>query len=214
MNWSEFENVRDQVTEDNFYDIVEELVLQLKDGHVSVKDENKGVEIEPGFSNLVERLNEHLEGPYRIENTDDYWDVLDGKMNVIAETYLKGEFSQNAKENMFWGLVTDQIGYVAILEMEDFGTSLENERIALNEVLDEMMNDFEKSGVSKLIIDVRANGGGHDKISLDIASRFVNKKIVVGTKKAKLGEGFTEPQTISISPKGGVSVYRRHCSFD
>ncbi len=202
VNWGDFKNLGDQVTEDNFYDVIEELVLKLKDGHVSLNDEDNNIEIESGFPSLIERLNTNLQGDLIIKDIDDYWGTLETKNNIIAEKYMVGELFQNDGGNMFWGLVTDDIGYVVINDMEDFGSSFENEISALNETLDDVMNTIKEWGVSKLIIDIRFNGGGHGKVSMDIASRFVNRELPVYSYKARLGDSYTTPQTISIGPKG------------
>ncbi len=53
-----------------------------------------------------------------------------------------------------------------------------------------------------MIIDVRFNQGGFDKVSSDIASRFTNQEHIAFSKKARLGDSFTEDQIISLSPKG------------
>jgi C-terminal processing protease CtpA/Prc len=86
--------------------------------------------------------------------------------------------------------------------MDDYSDDFNNEIEALNEALDKVMNDIKASGVSKLILDIRFNGGGFDKISLDIASRFLDHERFVFSKKERLRNGFTSDQFVSIGPKG------------
>ena len=50
------------------------------------------------------------------------------------------------------------------------------------------------------IIDVRFNGGGFDQIGLEISSYFTDKKRIAFYKKARLENGYTNPQNIYIEP--------------
>ena len=48
IDWSQYESLRDQVTEDNLYETIEELAYILDDGHVSIYDEEMDIEIQSG----------------------------------------------------------------------------------------------------------------------------------------------------------------------
>ena len=52
------------------------------------------------------------------------------------------------------------------------------------------------------IIDVRFNGGGYDQIGLEILRYFIEDNKIAFRKKARHGDGFTDPQTIYIQPNG------------
>ncbi|NMH87920.1 S41 family peptidase [Flavivirga algicola] len=202
VNWANYKNYGSQVTEDNFYDILEELILLFEDGHVSIDDDENDIYVESGIPSLIERLNTNLHGDFVIEDEDDLDEILEQKAKVIIEKYLDGTFEQDREENMLWGFINDDIAYLNILGMGGFGTDLNDELASLNSVLDEIMEDIKNSAVSKLIIDIRFNGGGFDKVSSEIASRFTNQDRVVFSKKARLGNGFTEDQVITLGPKG------------
>lgn len=72
IDWSQYESLRNQVTEANFYDTLETLAYVLDDGHVSIVDENSGIQIESGNPRLYERLNANLSGDLIIENDGGY----------------------------------------------------------------------------------------------------------------------------------------------
>ncbi|SEL67456.1 Peptidase family S41 [Aquimarina amphilecti] len=202
VDWSQYEDLRDQVTADNFYDVLEELVVLLEDAHVSVYDEDNDIEINSGEPKLLERLNANLTGELIIESEDDYFNLVDQKVTTIVTEYLKGNFEIDDSENILWGLIDDTVGYIVIGTMEGYGTNFSNELSTLNTVLDTIMNDLRESGVSKLIIDIRFNDGGYDTAALDMVSRFMDQERISYFKKARLGDSFTENKSFSVGPKG------------
>ncbi|WP_219008065.1 S41 family peptidase [Aquimarina litoralis] len=202
VDWSKYESLRDQVTTENFYDILEELVLLLEDGHVSIIDEDNNIQIESGTPRILERLNSNLSGDLLIENVEDYVDLGNEKLITIVSDYLNGSFEIDERDNILWGLINEDIGYINIIGMEGYGTDFNNELSSLNEILDTIMDDLESSGVSKLIIDIRFNSGGIDTVALDIVSRFMDQERVSYFKKARLGNSFTENKSFSVAPKG------------
>jgi len=64
IDWSQYESLRDQITETNFYDTLEDLAFLLEDGHVSITDVDNNIEIESGNPKLFERLNTNLSGDH------------------------------------------------------------------------------------------------------------------------------------------------------
>ncbi len=204
VNWSQYERLRDQVTSENFYEILEELVVQLEDGHVSIEDEANDIEIGSGSPNLLARLNANLSGDLIIESGDDYDRLNAQRLEIIGSEYLDGVFELDESKNIGWGLINNNIVYINILGMEGYGfdDNGSDELEILNAVLDRMMNDIKDSEISKLIIDTRFNGGGYDMVSVAIASRFVGQERLAFSKKARLGNAFTESTSISVAPKG------------
>ncbi|GAA3607686.1 S41 family peptidase [Flavivirga amylovorans] len=202
IDWSQYESLRDQVTDDNLYDILEELAYLLDDGHVSIYDEEIGIDIQSGDPTLLERLNVNLSGDLIIENEDDFFDLRNQKLITIITKYLGGEFEIDERDNIIWGLINDDTGYINILTMEGYGTNFSNELSTLNTVLDAIMDDLEVSGVSKLIIDIRFNDGGYDTVALNMVSRFIDQERTSYFKKARLGDTFTENKSFSVGPRG------------
>lgn len=58
----------------------------------------------------------------------------------------------------------------------------------------------ELQNTNAIIIDLRFNMGGFDFVSLEILKYFINTETTLFSKKAKILEGFTEPQNFSIDP--------------
>ncbi len=202
IDWSQYESLRDQVTADNLYDIIEELAFLLEDGHVSIIDEENGVQIESGDPTLLERLNANLSGDLVITNFNDLFDLGNEKLITIVTDYLGGDFEIDEKENIIWGLINDDIGYINIITMEGYGTNFNDELPALNALLDRVMNDVSTSGISKLVLDMRFNDGGYDTAALNMVSRFMDQERMLYSKKARLGDSFTENKSFSVGPRG------------
>ncbi|WP_299683643.1 S41 family peptidase [uncultured Dokdonia sp.] len=202
IDWAQYESLRDQVTTENLYDIIEELALVLEDDHVSIYDDALGIEIESGDVRLLERLNANLSGDLLIEDIQDYYNLGNEKLMAIIIEYLGGEFEVDDRDNIFWGLIDDETGYINVLTMQGYGTDFNNELSSLNDILDTIMEDLAAAGVSKLVLDLRFNEGGIDTVALDIASRFMDQERLSYFKKARLGDSFTETTAFSIGPKG------------
>ncbi|WP_378182529.1 S41 family peptidase [Aquimarina sp. SS2-1] len=202
IDWSQYENLRAQVTTDNLYDTIEELAYLLEDGHVNIYDEAVGVDIRSGDPKLLERLNANLSGDLVLTNINDLFDLGNEKLVTIVTDYLGGDFEIDERENIIWGLINDDIGYINILTMEGYGTNFNDELPALNTLLDRVMEDVSTSGISKLILDLRFNDGGYDTAALNMVSRFMDQERVSYFKKARLGDGFTENKSFSVGPRG------------
>lgn len=202
IDWAQYESLRDQVTANNFYEIIEELALLLEDGHVSIYDDELGIEIESGDVRLLERLNANLNGDLIIQDIQDYYDLGNEKLITIITEYLGGNFEIDDRDNIIWGLIDDDTGYINVLTMQGYGTDFNDELSTLNSLLDTIMDDLAASGVSKLVLDLRFNEGGIDTVALNIASRFMDQERLSYFKKARLGDSFTENTPFSIGPKG------------
>ncbi len=201
IDWSRYENLRNQVTTENFYSTLEELAYVLEDSHVSIIDDDKNIQIESGNPKLLERLNANLSGDLILENEEDFINLSNQKLITIITEYLNGNFELDERENIMWGVINN-VGYINILNMEGYGTDFNDEISALNVLLDTVMNDLNDSGASKLIIDIRFNSGGYDTVALDMVSRFMDQERISYFKKARLGDSYTENKSFSVSPKG------------
>lgn len=202
VNWSQYKNLREQVTSENFYNILEELVFLLKDGHVGIDDEANNIDINAGSPDLISRLNTSLSGDLIIQSEEVYNALYNQKLQTIATKYLNNELKTDEKGKIVWGMIGNDIAYINILGMEGYSTDAKSEMDVLNSVLNKMMSDLKDAAVSKLIIDVRFNGGGYDMASVNIASRFLDHERLAFSKKAKLGDSFTKSASVSMAPKG------------
>lgn len=109
-----------------------------------------------------------------------------------------------ANDRLVVGEIDATTGYIAILSMWGYapeGASQSEDAQAAAGAIDRALAEL--SGKRALVVDVRTNGGGWDAVSLAIAARFADRPRVAFTKRARLGDGHTEPQAITVEPAGG-----------
>ena len=199
VNWQNNLTLSSTVTSTNLYDVLESMILPLKDGHVSIINEE--VNINSNRTNLLEIINSNLSSSEAIENTAELFLVLGQRISFINSNYLNGQFNSDSNGNMIWGLINNEVGYFNVVTMEDYA-SVDQEVLTVNNLMNQVMEDVQQANIDKLIIDLRFNTGGHDGIALEIASRFITNKNTVFTKKSKNAAGFTDEQIITLAPKG------------
>jgi hypothetical protein len=221
------EQIRD-TGEGDVFDLIEEILPEFNDDHVSVTDEDNEREAESGGNGLVttrileeflqknsiEELEQYYnDDPQGFDDFGDYVNTLFseffiglilGNQEIIADTYLNGEVKAAAEDQISWGVITEgNIGYISILEMANFLPDEGDEDVpgqlaALDAALDSAMADLQQTDA--LIIDVRFNGGGIEAASFAIASRFYDQRRLAFRKRARKGDSFNNWSTIYVEP--------------
>ena len=114
-------------------------------------------------------------------------------LDLISEKYLNNNF-QNLGQYTF-GIIQDTIGYVHY------------EKFRQGNFFSDVMEFFNDQKVSKIIIDLRNNGGGSPSIAQNMAGWFVNQETLVGYithKGGKAHDDFSEKIEVTATPK---SIY-------
>ncbi|MCK0158201.1 S41 family peptidase [Cellulophaga sp. F20128] len=199
VNWQDKLALKTTVNPNTLYDVLERMILPLQDGHVSIVNED--LDINSNRAHLLEIINSNLSPNDHIETTDALISILNQRISFINSTYLNNATNSDSNGNMVWGLLTEDVGYFNVISMEGYA-AIDKELSTVDDLMTEIMQDVAAANVDKLVIDLRFNTGGHDGVSLEIASRFVTSTRNVFTKKAKIKNGFTDKQTISLVPKG------------
>jgi len=122
-----------------------------------------------------------------------------------------------------WGKIEDDMGYIQLLAMNTFAdltpltvydkgwhdaftqardemyeASYEEKEVeGVRETMEVVMKDL--SETESLIIDVRFNGGGHDVVSFEILSRFIQGKVQVASHKFSYSDRHTPIDPIYIN---------------
>ncbi|GEM_PF-839454 len=143
--------------------------------------------------------------------------------NTTADCFLKAdELTQNSRFAR-WGITENNLGYLQINQMfalvnlevpdnapdEEFWKAYENK---LETMTPKQSEKFEADGIANimdmamkdlnntkgLILDVRFNGGGHDKVAMEIMRRFNTKPRLAFTKMAHSKSGYANKQKIIL----------------
>lgn len=204
--------VRSNTTPLELYLIFEKMLGEIKDGHISI--------------DLPEALKEDyetLQTANTSETNEEIPEDLDKQLkNLLIEKHVENVKSYNQGE-LKWGTINDDIAYIQTSNMISWANYPIADSLSKKEFWNEwwehlnqadnhhddvangtrfIMDSIVKTiGSSKAcIIDLRFNGGGFDDVSVEILNHFVNTKTDISTKKVRLGEGFTEKQTLSLTP--------------
>lgn len=230
INWdSIYQTYQTKITKETsdveLFQLLDTLLSSLNDGHAKLY--------------TPDDISEKLKTAKNQEEEDPI-NSLDLEMKtsqMIANHYCQNVSSHNAGFAK-WGMMEDTIGYIQInamlfLAYYDIEPGLGfydwyplYAEIANNKVF---QRQDEIDGSKKLmktimtdlvdaksyILDLRFNFGGKDEVALEIIGHFIDKQMLVATKKAKLGNGFTNHQNIKINPvlpsfTGDVYVLTSH----
>ena len=129
-------------------------------------------------------------------------DIITEHREIILSYMVEGSYHIAAAGNIRWGKLENNIGYLEISDMAEFTTNPDATPEDILQALDSAMNQamLDLKTTQALVIDVRLNGGGIDKVSYLIAQRFFDEERLVFTKKARNGNTFVNEVEIILSP--------------
>jgi len=158
------------------------------------------------LSSLLGHLNDNhvrLQSPRRSFQSGILGDLKleDFSLSVATEKYLKGKFQRRVNNAFTYGWLTDSIGY---FHFPGFGR-LEESAAAVDEIVKEFKD------AKGIVIDVRGNGGGDDRVGKAIADRFADRKRLYMKTRIRDGAAhsdFTAPKYWYVEP-GGPAQFTR-----
>lgn len=222
INWEDMYNkykslVNSETTDAELYNIMENMLDSFNDGHIGLSAPDEVEEAAAVLRNETSKVVETENNNQPIKQYQNH-EVA----NAIAEYYIK-DLKSRRNKMVQWGNLTENIGYMQLNQMMGLGDyhladslsgrnywlaffekaeELPTEEFTKKElegiknIMNEVMNDL--SDKDAIIIDVRFNGGGKDEVGLEVLRHFNDKKQLVFTKKAKLGNGFTKPIEVEL----------------
>ena len=157
-----------EVSKENLFDALVDKVASFKDPHIALV---------AASSNQYYFGNEHQPKPTANISTDDIQSTVNSLIGNIV-------LHETLNKQLVYGNLTPEIGYLAIKGFSNFKAeaNTETEQSIFNNVLNKVFNSFK--GNSSLIIDVRNNSGGSDKLALQLASRLTNQTYFAYAKQA------------------------------
>lgn len=196
-----------------------QMITPLADSHVHITSETLGTASVDGKPTMVERLiNEYAESheltlPLPIDHLQGVNNYIEEQLTLYQAIILSyadddNQIHRAANDQLVWYMV-DNIAYLQINAMAGFSDNPEDntaELTALEAGLDLVMEDIRDS--DGLIVDVRGNNGGHDFLSMAIASRFVGGERFVFSKQARYGNERTPMSEVYIAPRGDLQYLK------
>jgi carboxyl-terminal processing protease len=125
----------------------------------------------------------------------------------VIDDVLKGKATQGANGAITWGWLTNGVGYLNVATMSpelpaanDHGPALPTQLALVDDAMTRALKHLRRARI--LVVDARFNHGGEDAVALRIMGHVTAQKRLAFTKKAVMGNGYTEPQEIYIEPAG------------
>lgn len=213
VDWQEkWDNFRPKVTaettQNELFELMSDMLANLNDGHVSLFAESETLDepllFSPGLgsgwaNNTIAAANEFDLSEEEannsmlmqvMENIQNHYGLssLSAIRDTTTTSQKEGELriSNDRELPMVWGKLTGNIAYLNIFGLaiepstvEDIPLDQQLETVAqqMHTILDDIAD------TEALIIDVRFNGGGADKIALTIANYFADKRRVAASKE-------------------------------
>ncbi len=187
--------------------VVAHLMTPIRDGHLSLTAEFE--QWPQRFVAHKGRTLERVKDRASMQGDDPRLAMMQFKTRVwtesIADTVLKGQGRRVGNDRIQYGVLGQDVGYLALGAVGGFGppdASAAEELRITRALFDEVLAYFERAGVKSLILDLSLNFGGDDYIAREIASRFVDRKTRAYSKYAA---DASDPVTThyDISPSGG-----------
>jgi carboxyl-terminal processing protease len=162
-------------TPEELFEVFANLLRRLEDGHMGLR----------GLGQHVHHHNPRethwLESWFKVRRDKDLTKPSGAELKkdgytYMVETVLQGKAKRAANDELVWGWLPNNIGYLGFRSCcdltHDNAVTLE-ELAVLEAALKNIFTDFKDS--AGLIIDARFNTGGYDVVSLHLAGRFTTK---------------------------------------
>jgi carboxyl-terminal processing protease len=185
--------LKSEMTPVELLEIFVPMILPLDDDNVTV-------------DTLIQTI-EPANGPMWVADIFDEMNILAKAAQVIAEGYLHTlvtyepiEFQLSgdnvAGGEIFYGSLSDQVGYINILAMLPPADGLEGATTAIDEVIEALEEK------DTIIVDLRFSMRGWDAIALIFASRFADEQRLAYSEQTRDRNGFTPLREFYVTPEG------------
>lgn len=184
--------------------ILGKMVEPLKDGHITI---SKGEEI-LYKGKKVSYFKQEFKG-----NEPAFWQTVYRTLEHNNFSAVKGIGPIFKNEHLYYVSQNARIGYLRITRcfanpesLFDDTKEIEDTKLMLT-LFDSLITSLATS--QSIIIDLRANGGGH--AGTELASRFTNEKLLTHYKAIRTKgsyESFTTPEPIYLTPNHGTKYLK------
>ncbi|PAW92566.1 hypothetical protein CKK33_03265 [Mucilaginibacter sp. MD40] len=188
------------MTNDSLFSVMSRMLKPLADSHVSLTDaKNKRKFNAAGPSQFATEF-------YNDSIRTVFWKMVDASLKAKGFDEVKGYGSVFKGKHLFYFTRRADIGYLRFSRCFARITDGElDEKNFETAVLDSLMAQCKD--LKAMIVDVRANIGGDDKFSYEVAGRFTAKPVVGHYKQERIAKTnrYTRLQKWMIKPKGNYA---------
>lgn len=201
-----------ETNELELFKLFDEMLNSLNDGHVNI-------EAPESLIDTLNTLKDEEKSTLAEKPKVDAFELGD----MIADKYCTSIKNHNSGI-VKWGMMKNNIAYLQINAMWLLAYYKLPTNLALQEFVPLYLEQMDKrvfqrqdeidgadllmdtiamdiQNANALIIDLRFNQGGKDEVSLEFLGHLVDHRIEIASKKAKLGDGYTNHQKIYLEAK-------------
>ena len=157
--------INKNTTELELFRVLSELLGHVKDAHVNLE-----AEINHSYFEFNSAEHDPLIRPALKNSSNSYWAI------GVGEKLIRHNKYKRAKGTIVYGFIDEDVGYIAIKEMEGAKTK------KVEDAIDDALILFKNAKI--LMVDISMNDGGYDHISRSIASKFTTSKTLAYYKYA------------------------------
>jgi len=218
VNWQEScDRVRASLgpstSPNELFELLADLIGDLRDNHVTLRGGNKHVR-----SEAIAELKALIVRQFGLKSPSiGDPETIARIQPFVCQELLSGNGRTAGNGAVSWGFVEPDIGYLNVLKLFGLGDTVEakgaydlpphrydharlldTDLAAMEDILDQAMADLADS--KAIILDIRINGGGFDRLGIAIANRFCAARQLAFAKEARDGDGFTPRQDFYLTP--------------
>jgi carboxyl-terminal processing protease len=215
IDWAEVRRtyrprVRADTTREQLYDLFVEILSKLDDGHVHLYL-GRNRHFQAGANVVLERLRTAFAAQKEEPDFRGFvtkWAA--GLKQAISTGFLDGPVHRAANDNIWWGSVNADVGYINIYLMTAFikdgdWRSRARQIALVDDTFDEIFEAFR--GKSAILLDLTHNQGGFDEASNLMVSRFADRRRHVLTLQPK-GVALKDAEKIFAEPSSRARFTR------
>ena len=198
--------ISSQVSQDSLFKVLGEVAKLTKDQHTKVINaEGKRLQYTVTPSALV--VQEAFEEQSKIKDLNEYFNLFfETNRKNIADSILQGKGKWVANNQIQWGDVNANIGYMNISAFAGLtkGKYPRKTQIdSLNNYMQEMIQTFQDK--EAIIIDISFNFGGYDAACLTVASYFTDKPVFAYTSQVFNNGKYYDEDEVIVYPAASVT---------
>ncbi|AGC46579.1 hypothetical protein MYSTI_05299 [Myxococcus stipitatus DSM 14675] len=170
-------------SDDELFALLSEMLTPLRDGHINLGGGERHFSPKPF--------------------PDDFYENHDAVLQYIDQHLMKGPgVTRTGGGQLAYQSLNARVGYIAVFKMMKFTEAADaaSDVAAAGKAIDEALAAL--GDKAALIVDVRFNTGGHDAVSLALASRFTTTERLGVSKKGRTRDGFTPARELRFGPAG------------
>jgi carboxyl-terminal processing protease len=203
LNWAQlFEQYGDSLAASgDLFASMGQIATLCQDQHTKVID-STGTSLQYRVTPSALNVQAAFEQQTEIENLGAFFDhFFKTSYKNISDSLLHGQSSKVANDNIEWGRVTPEIGYINIYSFAGFlnrdftrGQQIDS----LNKLM--LMIVGELKDTKAIIVDVSFNFGGYDAAALTIASYFAQASTLAFTSEVYTSGSFYREDSVYVHP--------------